>query len=107
MPQTAYKENNKLVYVLPRLATAVAAQRNVQVITEPACQADVPAPPQLGKGAGVQRLAEDIRQQGARILEGAYPGYRLVEVQVRYSAFVTGAYIEARMARKGSGKREA
>ena len=38
VPQTAYKENNKLVYVLPRLATAVAAQRNVQVITEPACQ---------------------------------------------------------------------
>ena len=31
MPQTAYKENNKLVYVLPRLATAVAAQRNVPV----------------------------------------------------------------------------
>ena len=56
---------------------------------------------------GVQRLAEDIRQQGARILVGAYPGYRLVEAQVRYSAFVTGAYIEARMVRKGSGKREA
>lgn len=56
---------------------------------------------------GVQRLAEDMRQQGARILEGAYPGYRLVEVQVRYSAFVTGAYIEARMAKKGSGTREA
>ena len=62
MPQTAYKENNKLVYVLPRLATAVAAQRNVQVITEPACQADVPAPPQFGKGAGAQRLAEVFRQ---------------------------------------------
>ena len=44
------------------------------------------------------RVAEDVRQYGREIFERLYPGYRCVEEPVvRYSDFVAGAYISARL----------
>lgn len=44
------------------------------------------------------RVAEDVRQYGREIFEALYPGYRCVEFpEVRYSDFVAGARIYARM----------
>lgn len=46
------------------------------------------------------QIAADVQYRGREILEKLYPGYRLEEVQVKYSEFVAGAYIYARMRRK-------
>lgn len=47
------------------------------------------------------RVAADIMRDGRDILENLYPGYRLVEKPVvRYSDFVPGAYLYARMRRR-------
>lgn len=45
-------------------------------------------------------IAQDVRANGREILEAIYPEYRLEEVTVRYSDFVAGAYIYARMRRR-------
>ena len=46
-------------------------------------------------------MARDIMRDGREILEAIYPGYRLAEVpEVRFSDFVAGAYIYARMRRR-------
>lgn len=46
-------------------------------------------------------LAEDIMRDGRAILEKLYPGYRVAEPPiVRFSDFVAGAYIYARMRRR-------
>ena len=46
-------------------------------------------------------IAADVRRNGREILEALYPGYRLVELpEVKYSDFVAGAYIYARLRRK-------
>ena len=42
-------------------------------------------------------IAADVQYRGREILEKLYPGYRVEEVTVKYSAFVAGAYIYARM----------
>lgn len=48
----------------------------------------------------LMRIARDVETDGKAILEKLYPGYRLEEpVRVRYSDFVAGAYIYARMRR--------
>lgn len=47
------------------------------------------------------RLAADVMRDGKEILEKLYPGYRLAETPVvRFSDFVAGAYIYARMRRR-------
>ena len=47
------------------------------------------------------RLAANVIADGREILEKLYPGYRLAEAPVvRYSDFVAGAYIYARMRRR-------
>ena len=47
------------------------------------------------------RLAADVMRDGREILEKLYPGYKLAEPPiVRYSDFVAGAYIYARMRRR-------
>jgi len=47
------------------------------------------------------RLAADVMRDGREILEKLYPGYKLAEAPtVRYSDFVAGAYIYARMRRR-------
>lgn len=49
----------------------------------------------------LSKLAGDVMKDGREILEKLYPGYRLAEApQVRYSDFVAGAYIYARMRRR-------
>ena len=48
-------------------------------------------------------IAMDVNQFGKEIFEKLYPGYRCTdEVRVRFSEFVQGAYIYARMRRKGA-----
>lgn len=48
------------------------------------------------------RIARDVMRDGKEILEKLYPEYRLEEVPVvKYSDFVAGAYIYARMRRRG------
>lgn len=45
-------------------------------------------------------VAQDIRQYGRQIMEALYPGYRCEELpEVKYSDFVAGAYIRARLRR--------
>ena len=47
------------------------------------------------------KVAADVMRDGREILEKLYPGYRLVEAPtVRYSDFMAGAYIYARMRRR-------
>lgn len=47
------------------------------------------------------KLAANVMRDGKEILERLYPGYRLAEEpRVRYSDFVSGAYIYARMRRR-------
>ena len=47
------------------------------------------------------KIARDVMADGKEILEKLYPEYRLEEVPVvRYSDFVAGAYIYARMRRR-------
>ena len=49
----------------------------------------------------LSKLAGDVMKDGREILEKLYPGYRLAEAPlVRYSDFVAGAYIYARMRRR-------
>ena len=46
-------------------------------------------------------IAADVMKNGRGIFEALYPGYRVVELpDVRYSDFVAGAYIYARMRRR-------
>ena len=46
------------------------------------------------------QIAADVQHRGREIFEKLYPGYRLEEVSVKYSDFVAGAYIYARMRRR-------
>lgn len=49
----------------------------------------------------LSRIAADVQRNGREILEALYPGYRVVELpDVRYSDFVPGAYIYARLRRR-------
>ena len=46
-------------------------------------------------------IAADVQRDGVRILEKLYPGYKVVELpDVKYSDFVPGCYIYARMRRR-------
>lgn len=45
-------------------------------------------------------IAEDMQQNGRQILESVYPGYKLAELpQIRWSPYVDGVYLSARMIR--------
>ena len=47
------------------------------------------------------RIAADVQRDGQTILESLYPGYKVVELpDVKYSDFVAGCYIYARMRRR-------
>ena len=46
------------------------------------------------------QIAADVQGNAREILEKIYPGYTLEEAEVRYSDFVAGAYIYARMRRR-------
>lgn len=49
----------------------------------------------------LSQIARDVQYAGKEILEKIYPEYQLVEVpEVKYSDFVAGAYIYARMRRR-------
>lgn len=49
-------------------------------------------------------VAADVNNDGKRIFEGIYAGYRCEEVKVKYSDFVAGAYIYARLRRIQTGQ---
>ena len=44
-----------------------------------------------------QLVAEDVQRNGREIFEALYPGYQAIEVTVKFSGFVAGAYIFARL----------
>lgn len=46
------------------------------------------------------QIATDVQHNGREILEKLYPGYQCERVDVKYSDFVAGAYIYARMRRR-------
>lgn len=47
------------------------------------------------------RIAADVQRDGAEILEALYPGYKVVELpDVKYSDFMPGCYIYARLRRR-------
>lgn len=46
------------------------------------------------------QVAADVNRDGKQIFEAIYPGYQCMEVKVKYSDFVAGAYIYARMRRR-------
>ena len=48
----------------------------------------------------LMRIAEDVRKDGREILRELYPGFKPVEIVVKYSDFAPGAYIYARMRRE-------
>ena len=51
--------------------------------------------------AKVRRIAADVQTDGREILERAYPEYELADkIDVRYSDYVSGAYIYATMHKK-------
>lgn len=68
VPQAADKERSNDVSIAPGRAATAAAQRDVDVILQPAGQADVPAVPQFADGGGQKRLAEVLRQGQAEHL---------------------------------------
>lgn len=45
-------------------------------------------------------IAQDVQHNGREILEALYPGYSCERVEVKYSDFVAGAYIYARLRRR-------
>lgn len=47
----------------------------------------------------LSKIAADVARDGKEIFGKLYPGYKLIEVEVRYSDFVPGAYIYARLRR--------
>lgn len=49
--------------------------------------------------ARAAKIAADVQHNGREILETLYPGYRCERVEVKYSDFVDGAYIYARLRR--------
>ena len=71
MPQPAYQKDKQLVQISAQRALAVAAQRDIEIIAEPACEADVPAPPQGRKRGGAQRLTEVFGECKAKHRAGA------------------------------------
>ena len=50
----------------------------------------------------VERLADALPGCAREVFEAAYPGYVLVDYQVSRSEFVAGAYIRARLRRRGA-----
>lgn len=46
------------------------------------------------------KIAADVQHNGREIMEKLYPEYRLERIEVKYSDFVGGAYIYARMRRR-------
>lgn len=46
------------------------------------------------------QIAQDVQHNGREILEAIYPGYVCERVEVKYSNFVAGAFIYARMRRR-------
>ena len=50
----------------------------------------------------MRQIADDLHANGRRILESVYTGYTLCELpEIRWSPYVEGVYLTARMIRKG------
>src|SRR6267143_1501135 len=50
VPETAQKEDGDEIAVPPRRADAVSTERDIEVVTEPGRQRDVPPSPEVGDG---------------------------------------------------------
>ena len=65
VPQTRQKPHDSDIQQLPPQSLPVAAQRDVDVLTEPCGQADVPPPPELRHGAGLIGIVEVLQKPEA------------------------------------------
>ena len=85
VPQTAEKEGEEKVAEHPFLAFSVAAQRDIQIVAEPARKRDVPAPPEILDIRGLVWRIEVPRQFDPEH-EGTADGHvavaREIEVQL-------------------------
>src|SRR2546423_1304649 len=66
MPETSQEHDDHEIDRGPRPSNAVAAERNVKVITQEGGKRDVPAPPEIGKANGCVRKTEIILQMKAK-----------------------------------------
>lgn len=71
MPNAAHEERRHDVQVIASLAAAVAAQRNVHVILEPARKRYVPTPPEIRDAHGKIRVVEVVHKVKAEELPDA------------------------------------
>ena len=55
--------------------------------------------------ARVKRIAHDMPNEAKAEMEKVYPGYRLIDCEVRYSDIIDGVYIRCVMRRDKGGKR--
>ena len=71
VPQSAEQHGQHQVAVGAPGAVAAAAERNVQIVAQPAGERDVPAPPEVGDAGGQVRAAEIDREMKAEQLRHA------------------------------------
>lgn len=50
----------------------------------------------------VERIAADLEAVAPEVFEKAYPGYALLDVEIKHSDYVAGAYIYARMRKRSA-----
>ncbi len=92
------------IYVLkaPRGSRRWAASKNLKKPTETESVTKI-------SRRKVERMAEDLETFAPKILQKVYPGYIFLDVEIKRSDYVAGAYIYARMRKipeKKPGKRE-
>jgi hypothetical protein len=58
MPKPAKEKDDPKIEDLPGFAFAVPAQRNVEIVSEPGIEGDMPATEELGIALGAERLVE-------------------------------------------------
>src|SRR6185436_19037404 len=66
VPQAAEEKHDDEIEVIARLRAAVAAERDVEVVAEPARQRDVPAPPEFLhrlRDVGMLKILEELKPE--------------------------------------------
>ena len=81
MPHPGKGEHYEDVQIFTGLPFAVASQGDIDVVSEPAVQGDMPASPEVRAGVGKEGLAEVLREGKAQYFCGAY-GYGGIRSEV-------------------------
>ena len=85
MPQAADQKHNDLIQILPQFSFSIPSQRDIKIVPEPACEADMPAAPQLDKACAGERTAEvfyDIYAENCPDADGDVGTGRKITVQL-------------------------